>query len=112
MRVVTFTVGGEAKANDFLGVVASARKGGRGPTGYVIRDGDTLEIVAQQIAGNINSHWCTGLYEAKAKGNVVTVKCADGADDVAFSWYAEHLVGGDFLRREDGGASTIEIEEL
>lgn len=112
MRFIRFEIGGDASAGDVVCLTYSAKRGGKTTAAHIVRAGESLDDIATDLGFAINTHWVAGMFEASAQGAVVSVKAADGVDDVAYDWYVEHVVGGNALIREPGGTETVTITEL
>lgn len=111
MRIVTFNLHGECRPEDVLVLYYEAKRGGRTAAGHYIRPGQSLADVALGLSHAIPTHFCQGLFQAKADGAVITLVAVDAADDVKFGWYCETVVDGDFARRAPGGKTLVEITE-
>jgi hypothetical protein len=111
MRVIQITLGGEPTPDDVVCVSYAAKRGGMTTAGHHVLKGETLAAIAADLASGINTHWCQPIFAARAKENVITVQCTDLADDMTFSAYVEHIVGGLQAVRAPGGTETVEITE-
>lgn len=111
MKVITITVSGKETAGDIVTLYYRAKRGGQTETAYIVKEGDPLSVIAQQLAFGINTNFCKPLFDAHAKGEEITIMVADGADDVTFGWYVEHITGDNHLHRAPGGTEIVEISE-
>jgi hypothetical protein len=111
MRSVSISIGGTPTKGDVVVVWYTVKRGGKTAYGHIVREGDTLEEIATQIAAGINTYWCPGAFSAKAKGTIVSVLLNDFVDDATLFQYVEHIVDGDPLKREPGGTETVTISE-
>lgn len=112
MKTVSFKLGGVATPGDVVSLSYSAKRGGKTSASHLVREGETLDAVAQDLTFAVETHWCQPLFKAiKGANNDITVICADGADDVSFSWQIEHVVGANHLSLAPGGNLTVEILE-
>lgn len=109
MRVVVLTMHGSCKVNDVIVVYYEAKRGGRTETAHFVREDESLADVAIGLAAGVNTNFCRPFFDARSQGAEVTIYVHDGADDVKFGWFCEHLVEGDHSKRALGGGIKMVI---
>ena len=75
-RIVSVTV----NPNPPLGMLAihyTTPRGGRSTVGHLVRDGDTPDFIASELARRIvnDRQWCPGQFDAKAAGSQFLIIC-------------------------------------
>ena len=111
MRIATITLGGVVTPGDVVNIAYAARRGGLTATGHLVQAGETLADIATGLARGVNTDFCQPLFLARATGEAVTILVADGADDVTFSAFVEHVAGANHTIRAPGGSETVTISE-
>lgn len=77
----------------------SPPSGGRSTVGHFVKEGDTAELVASELARRIMSdrQWCPGSFQAQVSGATVMIICKDEVANVT-------IYG-------DPGVDTLKISE-
>ncbi len=104
MRIFQIKLGGGVQSGDTAVLFYESKRGGRTETGVRIGKDSTAESVSIELATGISRHFCSGLFQVRAKNGAVTVIAENAADDVVFGTTIEH--GEGYEASDDDGAET------
>jgi hypothetical protein len=98
MRIVTVKVMPDPPPG-MLHLHYTTPRGGRSTVGHMVKDGDSLDFIASELARRIvnDRQWATGYFDAKSSGSQVMIICMPEVANV-------DIIG-------DPGSKALEIAE-